>query len=149
MPMEGSARVVIDAPIEKVFAVAADIENAPAWQPTIKDATVLERDADGRQTLVSTVTDGKVRDLRAKLVFTYDEPTELRWRQDTGDLKSAVGSWTFRELDNDTTEATYSMTVELGRILGMLIRGPLVDALRGQLVDSMPGKLKTYVEARC
>jgi hypothetical protein len=39
------------------------------------------------------------------------------------------------------------MTVDLGRTLGLVIRGPIVDLLRGQLVDSMPGKLKKYVEA--
>ena len=34
------------------------------------------------------------------------------------------------------------MEVDLGRMLGMVIRGPLVGVLRGQLVESMPGKLK-------
>jgi hypothetical protein len=38
------------------------------------------------------------------------------------------------------------MTVDLGRMLGMVIRGPLVGVLRGQLVDTMPGKLKAFVE---
>jgi hypothetical protein len=31
-------------------------------------------------------------------------------------------------------------------MLGMVIRGPLVDLLRGQMVESMPGKLKQFVE---
>jgi hypothetical protein len=38
------------------------------------------------------------------------------------------------------------MTVDLGRMLGMVIRGPLVGVLRGQLVESMPDKLKKDVE---
>ena len=38
------------------------------------------------------------------------------------------------------------MTVDLGRMLGMVIRGPLVGVLRGQLVESMPDKLKGEVE---
>ena len=46
------------------------------------------------------------------------------------------------------TRATYEMTVDLGRMLGMVVRGPLVGVLRGQLVDSMPGKLKDFVEKR-
>ncbi len=38
------------------------------------------------------------------------------------------------------------MEVDLGRKLGMVIRGPLVGVLRGRLVDSMPEKLKSFVE---
>ena len=38
------------------------------------------------------------------------------------------------------------MEVDLGRMLGAVIRGPLVDAMRKQLVESMPEKLKRDVE---
>ena len=38
------------------------------------------------------------------------------------------------------------MEVDLGRMLGLVIRGRLVGVLRGQLVESMPGKLKRFVE---
>ena len=37
--------------------------------------------------------------------------------------------------------------VDLGRMLGMLIRGPLVDLLRGQLVNARAGELKQAIEA--
>jgi len=39
------------------------------------------------------------------------------------------------------------MSTDLGRMLGMVIRGPLVNLLRKQLVTSMPGKLKGFVES--
>lgn len=38
------------------------------------------------------------------------------------------------------------MSVDLGRMLGMVIRGPLVDVLRGRLIETMPGKLKGFLE---
>ena len=147
MAIEGSASIEIDAPIERVYAVAADVENSPRWQPEIKRAEVIERDGDGNQVLVHTETDAKVRTLQADLRFFYDEPTGLRWTQEEGDLKSVDGSWVLEDLGDGRTRATYSMTVDLGRMLGMVIRGPLVGVLRGQLVESMPGKLKTYVES--
>ncbi len=147
MAIEGSASIEIDAPIERVYAVAADVENSPRWQPEIKKAEVIERDADGNQVLVHTETDAKVRTLQADLRFSYDEPTGLQWTQEEGDLKSVDGSWVLEDLGDGRTRATYSMTVDLGRMLGMVIRGPLVGVLRGQLVESMPGKLKAYVES--
>ena len=96
MAIEGSASIEIDAPIEEVFEVAADVEESPRWQPDIKKAEVKERDADGRQVLVRTETDAKVRTLGSNLRFTYDAPNGLTWRQEKGDLKSVEGSWTLR-----------------------------------------------------
>ena len=146
MAIQGSATEEIEAPIETVFEVAADVENSPRWQPEIKKAEVLERDAEGRQVLVHTESDAKVRRLGSTLRFSYDEPSGLSWRQEDGDLKSVEGSWEFEDLGEGRTRATYAMTVDLGRMLGMVIRGPLVDLLRGQMVDSMPGKLKRFLE---
>ena len=146
MAIEGSASTEIEAPIEEVFAVAADVEGSTRWQPEIKRAECLERDADGHQTLVLTETDGKVRTLSSTLRFGYDDPTAISWEQTDGDLKSVRGSWEFEDLGDDRTRATYWMEVDLGRMLGMVIRGPLVGVLRGQLVESMPGKLKAFVE---
>jgi len=144
--IDGSATAEIEAPIADVFAIAADVEGSPRWQPEIKVAEVRKRDADGRQVLVHTETDAKVRALSSDLRFSYDEPTGLSWVQEEGDLKSVEGSWEFEDLGDGRTRATYSMSVDLGRMLGMLIRGPLVGVLRGQLVESMPGKLKGFVE---
>ena len=146
MAIHGSATEEIDAPIEKVFEVAADVEGSPRWQPEIKRVEVLERDAGGRQVLVHTESDAKVRTLGSTLRFSYEEPSGLKWRQEDGDLKSVEGSWEFEDLGDGRTRATYSMTVDLGRMLGMVIRGPLVDLLRGQMVESMPGKLRQFVE---
>ena len=145
MAISGSASTVIEAPIEEVYAVAADVENSPRWQPEIKRAEALEREGD-EQVLVETETDAKVRSLKSTLRFTYDPPNGLSWRQESGDLKSVEGSWSFEELGAGQTRATYEMTVDLGRMLGMVIRGPLVGVLRGQRVESMPDKLKKDVE---
>jgi uncharacterized membrane protein len=147
MAIEGSASAEIDAPIEEVFAVAADVEGSPRWQPEIKAVEVLETNDDGHQVLVKIDTDAKVRTLTSTMRFGYDDPTGISWEQSDGDLKSVRGSWEFEALGDDRTRATYWMEVDLGRMLGMVIRGPLVGVLRGQLVESMPGKLKAFIEA--
>jgi uncharacterized membrane protein len=146
--IEGSATTEIEAPIGEVYAVAADVEGSPRWQPEIKVAECLDRDDAGNQVLVRTETDAKVRRLGSTLRFSYEEPTRIAWEQEDGDLKSVKGSWLLEDLGDGRTRATYSMTVDLGRMLGMVIRGPLVGVLRGQLVESMPGKLKDFVEKR-
>jgi uncharacterized membrane protein len=145
--IEGEATETIEAPIERVFEVAADVEGTPRWQPQIKSVEAVQRDDDGRQVLVDTVTDGKVRDLRSRLRFSYDEPTGISWLQEDGDLSEVEGAWTLEDLGEGRTRATYRLSVDLGRMLGMVVRGPIVDLLRGQLVNTMPEKLKRFVEA--
>jgi hypothetical protein len=144
--IEGSASAEIEAPIGEVYEAAADVEGSPRWQPEIKVAECIERDADGNQALVHMETDAKVRRLNAEMRFSYESPTRIAWSQEGGDLKSVDGSWVLEDLGGGRTRATYWMEVDLGRVLGMVIRGPLVGVLRGQLVESMPGKLKRFVE---
>lgn len=146
MAIEGTATAEIDAPIDEVFAVAADVEGSPQWQPDFKVAEPRERDAEDRQVLVHVEIDAKVRTIKAELRFAYDEPAGMTWRQEEGDLKDLKGSWAFEDLGGDRTRATYTLSVDLGRMLGMVIRGPLVGVLRSQLAESMPGRLKEFVE---
>lgn len=144
--IHGSASIEIEAPIEAVYAVAADVEGSPRWQPEIKVAECVERDG-GEQSLVHMETDAKVRTLGAEMRFSYERPTLITWAQEEGDLKSVEGSWELEDLGGGRTGVTYTLEVDLGRMLGMVIRGPIVGVLRGQLVDSMPEKLKRFVEA--
>ena len=146
MAIEGTASADIEAPMQTVYAVAADLEQLPRWQSEIKLVRVLERDAAGNQVLVHTETETKVKTLQAQLRFRYDEPSGMRWTQERGDVKSLDGSWSFEELDDRRTRAVYSLRVDPGRMLGMVVRGPVVDALRRHLIDSMPAKLKAEVE---
>ena len=143
----GERSVEIDAPIQRVFDIAADIENAPAWQGSLKDVEVLERDADGRPSLVDTVNDAKVKTVKTKLSFTYNSPTEIRWRQEKGDVKSLVGWWKLEDLGGDRTRATYALEVDPGRMLGMLIRGPVEGQVRDFLLGNAADGLKRTAES--
>jgi carbon monoxide dehydrogenase subunit G len=144
--IEGSASTEIEAPIDAVYAVAADVEGSRQWQPEIEVAECTERDSKGNQVLVHMETDTKVRLLSSEIRFSYEEPNRVSWVQEDGDLKAVEGSWELEDLGDGRTRATYSMEVDLGRKLGLLIRGPLVGVLRGKMVDSMPDKLKRFVE---
>jgi carbon monoxide dehydrogenase subunit G len=142
----GSSTAEIEAPIDEVWAVVADVVSAPDWQDGLKDVEALERDADGNVTLVQSSSDAKVRTITSTVRFTYQAPNRLSWRQERGELKSVEGSWELEDLGDGRTTATYSLQVDLGRMLGMVIRGPLVDVLRGQLVGARAGELKQRVE---
>ena len=142
----GSSVAEIDAPIDEVWKVVEDVLSAPDWQAGLKDVVELERGGDRQVTLVESYSDAKVRTIKSIVRFSYEEPTRLSWKQEKGELKSVDGSWELEDLGDGRTRATYTLEVDLGRMLGMVIRGPLVDALRGQLVNARAGELKARVE---
>jgi uncharacterized membrane protein len=145
--IKGERSVEIDAPVQRCFDIAADIEHAPAWQGSLKDVEVLERDGDGRPALVETRNDAKVKEVRTRLRFTYDPPGSIRWRQEKGDVKALDGWWTLEDLGGDRTRATYGLEVDPGRMLGLLVRGPVVDQVREFLLGRASEGLKEQAEA--
>jgi ribosome-associated toxin RatA of RatAB toxin-antitoxin module len=144
--VKGSANTEIAAPIATVYQAAADIEDSPRWQPEIKVAECLERDGDGNQVLVHMEADAKVRRLVSEIRVNYERPSRISWVQENGDVKSVEGSWEFEDLGGERTRVTYHLEVDLGRTLGLLIRGPLVGILRSQMAGAMPERLKRFVE---
>jgi uncharacterized membrane protein len=144
--IKGDRSVEIDAPIERCYEIAADIENAPDWQGSLKDVEVLERDGERRALLVETESDAKVKRVRALLRFSYDPPTGIRWVQEKGDTKSLTGSWSFEDLGGGRTRATYALEADPGRMLGLLLRGPAEGKVRDFLVGNAADGLKEKAE---
>jgi uncharacterized membrane protein len=145
--IKGDRSVEIDAPIERCFEIAANIEAAPEWQGSLQDVEVLERDGDKRATLVETKSDAKVKSVRALLRFSYDEPTRIEWVQEKGDTKALRGWWEFEDLGSGGTRATYALEADPGRVLGMLLRGPAEAAVRDFLLGGAAEGLKRQAES--
>ena len=142
----GSASEEINAPIEEVWAVVEDVLTAPDWQGGLDGMTALEKDEEGRPTLVETENDIKVRRIKAKVRFSYEGPTRLSWTQEKGDMKSVEGSWDLEDIGGGRTKATYNLDADPGRVLGLVIRGPVESATRAMFVHGRPGELKRRVE---
>lgn len=144
--LAGIASVVIDAPLEEVWAVLEDVLRAPAWQGGLDEVTALEHDADGRPTLVDTESDIKVRRVKSRDRIRYDAPTRLSWTQQEGDMKSVEAVWELEDLGGGRTRVSYRLDVDPGGVLGLIIRGPVEAATRAIFVNGRPGELKRRVE---
>jgi uncharacterized membrane protein len=145
--LEASYEIEIEAPRDRCFEIAADVEGAPRWQGSLKSVEVLERDAEGRPQLVETVSDAKVKDAKAILRFAYDPPGSITWEQEKGDVKSLVGSWEFEELDANRTRATYALRADPGRVFGLLLRGPVEGKVKEFLTKGAAEGLKRETES--
>ncbi len=146
--LSGSASIEIDASLERVWDEVRDVESTPEWQAGLDEMVVLERDDHGRPSLVRSETDAKVRRIKTVVRFRYDPPTRLSWSQQQGDLSKLDGAWLLEDLGSGRTRATYTLDGDPGRVLGMLVRGPVQDNLRAMFVDARPGELKRRIEDR-
>ena len=142
----GERSVEIDAPIDRCYEIAADIERAHEWQSSLHHVDVVERDAERRPALVETESDAKVKRVRSVLAFSYQPPTAIRWVQERGDTKSLTGSWSFEDLGGGRTRATYTLEANPGRMLGLLLRGPAESKVRDFLVGDAADGLKRRAE---
>jgi hypothetical protein len=144
--LEASHTVEIDAPRARCYEIAADVDNSPAWQGTLEEVEVLERDSDGRALVVETVSDAMVKKARARLRFAYDPPGGMSWEQEEGDAKWLLGWWELEDLGEGRTRATYALRTDPGRILGMLLRGPVEGKVKEHLTKSAAEGLKEHAE---
>jgi ribosome-associated toxin RatA of RatAB toxin-antitoxin module len=148
--LEGTRSIEITATPERCFAIAADLDHVPEWHGAMTEVEVLERDGDGRATLVESQMDATVTRVRMRLRFSYDEPQGVRWTRESGDLRSLEGWWSFQERGDGRTLATYTLEIGVGRRLALLIRtvrGPVRHRVESLLVDRPVQGLKARAEA--
>jgi Polyketide cyclase / dehydrase and lipid transport len=144
--LEASWSVDIDAPRERCYEIAADIGSSASWQGTLEQVDVLEHDDAGRALVVETVSDAMVKKVKSRLRFAYDPPSGLTWDQEKGETKWLTGSWVFEDLGEGRTRATYGLRTDPGRILGLLLRGPVEGKVKELLTKSAAEGLKGKAE---
>jgi len=144
--LEASWTVEVDAPRERCYEIAADVENAPEWQRTLLEVEVLERDAERRPLVVETLSDAMVKKVRSWLRFAYHPPARISWEQERGETKWLTGSWEFEELGEGRTRARYGLRTDPGRVLGLVLRGPVEGKVKELLTKSAAEGLKQHAE---
>jgi carbon monoxide dehydrogenase subunit G len=141
----GTSTGEIDAPIDEVWATLTAIDTIVEWQDGIVGSEPLERNADGEPVLVKITADVKVKELSVITRFSRQAPTKLTWKVEKGDVKKLDGSWTLEDLGGGRTRATYEIEVDPGRMLAMLVRGPVEEKIRQRLVSTRPAELAERV----
>ncbi|HKG35774.1 MAG TPA: SRPBCC family protein [Solirubrobacterales bacterium] len=145
--LQATRTVEIDAPPERCYEIAADLERTPDWQDSMVSIEVLERDSEGRPEVVEIVSDAKIRQVKNRMRFSYDPPDGLSWEQEKGELKWLKGSWTFEPHGDGGTRAVYSLRADPGRMLGLLLRGPVEGKVKEFLTKDSTDGLKRAAES--
>jgi ribosome-associated toxin RatA of RatAB toxin-antitoxin module len=144
----GEGTVEVAALRERCFAVASDAEGYPDWHPVIESMTVLERDDAGRPTRARAVVDASVSTVTVTIGFDYEPPDRVRCRRQSGDLREMWTRFEFVELGPSRTRVEYSTSLDPGRMLSLLAKGPVIEKVRHKLVDEALDGFKRIAESR-
>jgi uncharacterized membrane protein len=134
---------VVHAPVDKVIDALTDFETFPDWQSSVMECEVLERDDEGRGSLIRMKVDAKIRKVDYIVRYTYDLPNGFRWDQVSGDLKENTGTYTFSPRADGSTDVTVDIVAEVG----FFVPGPMKNLIRDQSLKNAMRELKRHVEA--
>ena len=115
MAEQATERTSIAAPPDVVYATALDIEHYPEWAHDIKEATIVERDEEGRPQRVRFRAAAMGHSARYVLSYDHSEaPRRMSWILEQGDIvRKLDGEYVFEPGANGGTEVTYHLEAEL------------------------------------
>jgi ribosome-associated toxin RatA of RatAB toxin-antitoxin module len=132
----------IDATPQACFDALTDYERLPEWQGAVKEARILERDEQGRGSVVAYEVDARVKTVRYRLRQVYDEPGRLASEYLGGDFRDFAGEWRFAPRRDGGTHAELDLRIDPGR----LVPGPLRSAIADAVMRRALRDLKRHLE---
>jgi uncharacterized protein YndB with AHSA1/START domain len=146
MAQRFGATVVIDRPIEEVFAFLADGENDPKFSSRVIEIAKTSDGPPGVGTVyASTVKDAGVKTKREFKLTEFDPPTRIRWAElSKNPVVVPEGGYDLAPAGEGTQLTFFNMLQ--GRGLGVLIAGFALRSARNG-ADAFAQSIKAAVEA--
>jgi ribosome-associated toxin RatA of RatAB toxin-antitoxin module len=144
MPNYGECRSEeINATPQACFDALTDFDKLPSWQGSVKSVRVLERDAEGRGSVIEFEVDARVKRVRYRLRQVYDEPKRIGSEYLGGDFRDFTGEWRFVALDGGRTRTELDLRIDPGRFVPGPVRSAISDAVMRRALSD----LKRYLES--
>ena len=139
-----SSTITVNAPLESVRKALFDLEKYPQWSSSIKSVEAIARDDQGRISKVKMVIDAGM--MKDRVILDYDwsgAPGKLSFTLDDADLLTGMdGTYTIKNLDEDSTSITYELTVSLSMPIPAMMRQKAEKAT----IDQALAQLKASLE---
>ena len=115
MADRASDTIIIEAPLARVWEIAADIERYPEWALDVKQVAVTSHDDEGRPLEVEFRASALGRSTHYTLRYDYsDAPNRLAWSMVSGDIQRNIeGAYVLTDLGGDRTEVRYDLAIDL------------------------------------
>jgi ribosome-associated toxin RatA of RatAB toxin-antitoxin module len=141
----GDCRTIeVDAPPERCYALMTDYERIPSWQVAVKSIDVLERDEQGRGSVLEYEVDAKVKVVRYRLRQVYDEPRRLASEYLGGDFRDFSGEWRFMALGGDRTRVELDLRIDPGRFVPGVVRRAISEAVMRRALHDLAAHVERH-----
>jgi hypothetical protein len=142
MPTDSAtSTVVVAAPLAQVLATIRAVEAQPEWVPEIREAEVLERYADGAPRTARFAASTPVGTDRYTLGYEHEDDG-MRWHLVEGRLQTAQdATYSLVALDDDRTEATFSLTISHNLPLPGFVRSRVIKGLVTSTTSGLVSRL--------
>jgi ribosome-associated toxin RatA of RatAB toxin-antitoxin module len=133
--MPGATRsIVINAPMEKVFAAITDYERYKDFLPEVRAVRVLERQGND----VTVQYDAEVvKRIKYTLRHTAHPPSKVTWTFVEGEvMRDNKGSWVLEDAGGGKTKATYNLEIGLGPLIPKAIINTLTETSLPKLLEN-------------
>jgi ribosome-associated toxin RatA of RatAB toxin-antitoxin module len=143
MPDYGECRSEeIAATPQQCYDALSDFERVPDWQGAVRSIEVLERDDEGRGTVVAYEVDAKVKRVRYTLRQVHEPPHRLGSEYLDGDFRDFSGEWRFVDLGAKRTRAELDLRIDPGRFVPGPIRSAISDAVMRRALRDLKAHLE-------
>jgi uncharacterized membrane protein len=136
--------ISIEAPLQLVSEVLADLEKYPTWSTGIKSVQVDEKDGSGRPAKTTSSIDAGV--MKDKVTLNYDwskAPAEISFELDEADLLTAMDGKISISGSDDDVKVTYELVVALS----LPVPAPMREKTELATIDLFLKQLKEKCEA--
>ncbi len=137
--------VVINRPIEDVFAFLANPENTPLWAGVVRETKLTSEGPIGVDTTYNVVIELLGRRIESKNEFTEYEPNSKYSTKDTSGPMPMEISTTFKAVEGGT-EVTNSAKLEGAGVFKLA--EPIFARMANRQVETDFANLKDLLEAR-
>jgi ribosome-associated toxin RatA of RatAB toxin-antitoxin module len=139
--------VVIDAPLERVYALAKDVESFPSFMPDVESVVVAERSEDGTRTVTDFV--GVAKEFKIKIRWKEEDLWDdaahtCRFHQISGEYQSYCGLWTFTSEGDNRSKFTSAIDYEYD----VPLIGPLLKKVIARLMSDNTQRLLEAIKTR-
>lgn len=111
---QGTHRAQVAAPVGDLWALLLDYERIPEWQGPVERCAVLERDEQGRGTVVEYEIATPLRGVSYSLHHSYAEPYSVAGELIEGQIRDFRGEWMLAEAGGQATTATFDLRIDPG-----------------------------------
>lgn len=140
--------VWVNAPLEKVYAIAKDNRSFPEFMKDVKSLTIIEEDGPRVVSDWVGVVPQFMLKVRWKQEDVWDDATHVcRFKQLEGDYDKMEGTWTFAEKDGGTQFDSFVDYEYNVPTLGPLVK-KVIHAIVTKNLEGVLGAIKERSEGK-